>query len=137
MHHRLEHAVEAAHLYCFCAFDARFGGGFFVPGQHIKQRTAFEVTGDLFDGSHVVEATTSELREAAQAELDDVLSMGGAFEAVETLKARLVASMAERTRRIESGEQTVVGVNDFTDTAESPLGGEGAIPPSTRRWATR
>jgi (2R)-ethylmalonyl-CoA mutase len=82
---------------------------------------------DLFDGSHVIEAKTAELRDAAQAELDDVLAMGGAFEAVETLKSRLVASMAERTRRIESGEQTVVGVNDFVESTESPLGGEGAI----------
>ncbi len=47
-------------------------------------------------------------------------SMGGAFEAVETLKSRLVTSMAERTRRIESGEQIVVGVNDFVEAAESP-----------------
>ena len=53
--------------------------------------------------------------------------MGGAFEAVETLKSRLVTSMAARTRRIESGEQIVVGVNDFVETAESPLGGDGAI----------
>ncbi len=83
--------------------------------------------GDLFDGSHVVEAKTAELRDAAQAELDDVLALGGAFAAVETLKSRLVTSMAERTRRIEAGEQTVVGVNDFTETAASPLGGEGAI----------
>jgi (2R)-ethylmalonyl-CoA mutase len=83
--------------------------------------------GDIFDGSHVIEARTTELREAAQAELDDVLSLGGAFDAVETLKSRLVSSMAERTRRIESGEQTVVGVNAFTETEESPLGGEGNI----------
>jgi (2R)-ethylmalonyl-CoA mutase len=82
---------------------------------------------DLFDGSHVVEARTAELLDTAQAELDDVLSLGGAFEAVETLKSRLVASMAARTRRIEAGEQVVVGVNAFTETAESPLGGEGAI----------
>jgi (2R)-ethylmalonyl-CoA mutase len=82
---------------------------------------------DIFDGSVVVERRTAELRAAAQAELDDVLSLGGAFEAVETLKARLVASMAERTRRIESGEQVVVGVNEFVETATSPLGGEGAI----------
>jgi (2R)-ethylmalonyl-CoA mutase len=83
--------------------------------------------GDLFDGSHVVEAKTAELMEAAQAELDDVLALGGAFEAVDTLKSRLVASMAARTRRIESGEQVVVGVNRFTEAAESPLGGSGAI----------
>ncbi|MEJ7722538.1 MAG: protein meaA [Ilumatobacteraceae bacterium] len=68
-----------------------------------------------------------ELRADAQTELDDVLSMGGVFEAVEALKGRLVTSMAERTRRIESGEQTVVGVNRFTETAPSPLGGEGSI----------
>jgi ethylmalonyl-CoA mutase len=83
--------------------------------------------GDLFDGSTVVEARTAELRDAAQAELDDVLALGGAFEAVDELKARLVASMADRTRRIESGEQVVVGVNRFTETEPSPLGGEGAI----------
>ena len=82
---------------------------------------------DLFDGSVVVEKTTAELRDAAQAELDDVLAMGGAFEAVDALKGRLVSSMAERTRRIESGDQVVVGVNRFTESEPSPLGGEGAV----------
>jgi len=82
---------------------------------------------DIFDGSHVIEKRTTELCEAAQAELDEILSMGGAFEAVETLKSRLVSSMAERTRRIESGDQVVVGVNRFTETEPSPLGGEGSI----------
>jgi (2R)-ethylmalonyl-CoA mutase len=82
---------------------------------------------DLFDGSHVIEKRTAELRDAAQDELDEVLAMGGAFEAVDTLKARLVSSMAERTRRIASGEQVVVGVNAYTDTAASPLGVEGSI----------
>ena len=97
----------------------------------MQQVLAFESDlleyGDLFDGSHVVEAKTAELRDAAQAELDDVLEMGGAFEAVETLKSRLVASMAQRTRRIENGDQTVVGVNAYTESTESPLGGAGAI----------
>jgi len=35
--------------------------------------------------------------------------------------------MAQRTRRIESGEQTVIGVNSFTETAVSPLGGNDNI----------
>jgi (2R)-ethylmalonyl-CoA mutase len=82
---------------------------------------------DLFDGSHVVERRTAELRDAACAELDDVLAMGGAFEAVEALKSRLVTSMAERTRRIAAGDQVVVGVNRFTETEPSPLDVEGAI----------
>ena len=97
----------------------------------MQQVLAFESDlleyGDLFDGSHVVETRTAELRDAAQAELDDVLAMGGAFEAVETLKSRLVASMAQRTRRIESGDLTVVGVNAYTESTDSPLGGHGAI----------
>ena len=94
----------------------------------MQQVLAFESDvleyGDIFDGSKVVEARTAELRDAAQTELDDVLGLGGAFEAVDVLKSRLVTSMAERTRRIESGEQIVVGVNDFVETAASPLGGD-------------
>ncbi|MET0727598.1 MAG: protein meaA [Acidimicrobiales bacterium] len=82
---------------------------------------------DLFEGSVVVEALTSELAEAAWAELDDVLARGGAFEAIEELKGRLVASHAERMRRLESRDLTVVGVNRFTEALPSPLEGEGSI----------
>jgi (2R)-ethylmalonyl-CoA mutase len=82
---------------------------------------------DLFDGSRVVEAKTAELVDAAQAELDDVLSRGGAFAAVEELKGRLVSSNTERTRRIETGELTVVGVNRFVETEPSPLHDDEAI----------
>jgi (2R)-ethylmalonyl-CoA mutase len=79
---------------------------------------------DIFKGSEVIEARTEELKDAAMAELDDVLALGGAFEAIDELKARLVRSQAERTRRIESGELPVVGVNVFTESAASPLAGE-------------
>ena len=82
---------------------------------------------DLFDGSAVIAAACEAMGADARAELDDVLSMGGVFEAIETVKSRLVASMAERARRIERGEQVVVGVNRFTETEPSPLGGEGSI----------
>jgi ethylmalonyl-CoA mutase len=82
---------------------------------------------DIFDGSTVVEERTAALCDGAKAELDEVLDMGGAFEAVETLKSRLVSSMAERTRLIESGEQVVVGVNRFTETEPSLLGGDESI----------
>ena len=82
---------------------------------------------DIFDGSHVVESKTKEISDQAWAEYEDVLSLGGAFEAVDVLKGRLVRSMAERTRRIESGDQVVVGVNSYTEFEPSPLGGEGNI----------
>ncbi|MEY2444137.1 MAG: ethylmalonyl-CoA mutase, partial [Ilumatobacteraceae bacterium] len=80
---------------------------------------------DIFDGSIVIESRTAELADAAWAELTEVLELGGAFDSIEELKGRLVRSMVERTRRIESGQQQVVGVNIFTDSAESPLGEAG------------
>ena len=80
---------------------------------------------DLFDGSRVVEARTAELVESASAELADVLALGGAFEAIDELKGRLVRSHAERMRHIEEGELTVVGVNRFTESAPSALAGDG------------
>jgi (2R)-ethylmalonyl-CoA mutase len=76
---------------------------------------------DIFAGSYVVEGRTAELVDAATAELDDVLALGGAFEAIDELKGRLVRSHAERIRHIEDGELTVVGVNRFTETEPSPL----------------
>jgi (2R)-ethylmalonyl-CoA mutase len=82
---------------------------------------------DIFDGSTVIEGRTKELCNEAWDELQDVLSLGGAFNAVEELKGRLVRSMAARTRRIENGEQTVVGVNSYVESAESPLGGTDNI----------
>src|SRR5205807_9054109 len=56
---------------------------------------------DIFEGSGVIEARTSELAETAHSELDDVLGLGGAFEAIDEIKGRLVRSETERTRRIE------------------------------------
>lgn len=76
---------------------------------------------DIFDGSTVMERKTTDLVDAASAELDDVLEMGGAFAAIAELKQRLVKSQTERVRRIETGEQKVVGVNCFVETAPSPL----------------
>ncbi|MGO8876002.1 MAG: protein meaA [Acidimicrobiales bacterium] len=91
----------------------------------IQQVLAFESDlleyPDLLDGSTVVEAKTAEIAEAASAELEEVLALGGAFEAIEELKSRLVASQAERLRRIESGEQRVVGVNCYAESEPSPL----------------
>ena len=78
---------------------------------------------DLFDGSHVVEAAVAATVAAVRAELQQVLDMGGAVAALENgwMKGRLVASLAERRRRVESGEDVVVGVNRFTSTEPNPL----------------
>jgi (2R)-ethylmalonyl-CoA mutase len=83
---------------------------------------------DLFEGSKVVESLTQSLVEGARAELNKVLDQGGVVAAVESgyLKGALVASLAERRRRLESGEEVAVGVNRFTDTEPSPLTGSSA-----------
>ncbi|WP_286929130.1 MULTISPECIES: protein meaA [Aeromicrobium] len=79
--------------------------------------------GDIFDGSHVVEAKVDELVEGAKAEMDRVQAMGGAVAAVVSgyMKQELVTSHAERRARIESGEMKVVGLNSFVETEPSPL----------------
>jgi (2R)-ethylmalonyl-CoA mutase len=91
----------------------------------IQQLLAYETDlleyGDIFEGSKVIGEKTAEIKAAASTELEEVIELGGAFAAVEELKSRLVASQAERLRRIESGEQKVVGVNCFTEAEPSPL----------------
>ena len=78
---------------------------------------------DIFDGSHVIEAKVASLVVEARDELARIEAMGGAISAVESgyLKGQLVSSHAERRRRMESGDQPVVGVNILTEHEPSPL----------------
>ncbi len=93
----------------------------------LQQVLAFETDllehDDLFEGSVVVEREVARLVAGVQAEVDRVQAMGGAVPAVESgyMKSALVASHAERRRRIEAGEDVVVGVNRFTTTEPNPL----------------
>ncbi len=91
----------------------------------MQQILAFETDllecGDIFNGSHVIESKVNELVEAAKKEIDKIQQMGGAIKAIETMKQALVASHAERVRRIEAGDLKVVGVNCFKEAAPSPL----------------
>ncbi len=91
----------------------------------MQQILAFETDllehGDLFNGSHVMESLTDEIFTGARNEYETVLGMGGAVEAVDYMKTELVRSNAERLRRVEGGQQIVVGVNRFAETEPSPL----------------
>jgi len=84
---------------------------------------------DIFEGSKVMEGLVGELLEGARAEIAVVDEHGGAVAAVEYMKSALVDSHRERLRRIESGEQVVVGLNRFTETEPSPLlaGGHSSV----------
>jgi ethylmalonyl-CoA mutase len=76
---------------------------------------------DVFEGSKVMDGLVAELIEGARGEMAAVEEHGGAVQAVPYMKAALVDSNRERVRRIESGEQVVVGINRFTETEVSPL----------------
>jgi ethylmalonyl-CoA mutase len=76
---------------------------------------------DLFEGSVVMDGLVRELLDGARSEMAVVSERGGAVAAVDYMKASLVDSHRARIRRIESGEQVVVGLNRFTDTEDSPL----------------
>jgi (2R)-ethylmalonyl-CoA mutase len=76
---------------------------------------------DIFAGSIVMEGLVAELLDGARAEMAVVSEHGGAVEAVPYMKGALVDSHRERLRRIESGEQVVVGQNRFAESEPSPL----------------
>ncbi|MCA0042664.1 protein meaA [Celeribacter litoreus] len=83
---------------------------------------------DLFDENPAVERKVAALKEGALDELKTLDSMGGAIEAIEYMKSRLVEANAERITKIEGGETVVVGVNRWTVGEPSPLTtGDGAI----------
>jgi hypothetical protein len=84
---------------------------------------------DIFEGSKVMEGLVAELLEGARAEMAVVAEHGGAVKAVDYMKAALVDSHRERLRRIEAGEQIVVGLNKYEDSEPSPLlqGADGGI----------
>jgi len=83
---------------------------------------------DIFTGSRVIESKVDEIATGVREEIDRVQDMGGVVAAVESgyLKAQLVSSLAERRRRVETGQDVVVGVNRFESTEPSPLQAEGA-----------
>ncbi len=84
--------------------------------------------GDLFDGNPAVDAKVEELKAGARAELAAIDGMGGAVDAIEYMKSRLVEANADRIGNIEQGNTTVVGVNKFQQGEPSPLtAGDDAI----------
>jgi (2R)-ethylmalonyl-CoA mutase len=91
----------------------------------LQQILAFETDlleyDDLFEGSVVVAAKTAELVEQARVEMARVAELGGAIDAVDYMKSALVSSHADRRRRVEAGDQVVVGVNRFAESEPNPL----------------
>ncbi|SFJ33861.1 (R)-ethylmalonyl-CoA mutase [Celeribacter neptunius] len=84
--------------------------------------------GDLFDNNPAVEGKVAALKAGALEELKTLDGMGGAIDAIEYMKSRLVEANAERIAKIEAGDTVVVGVNKWTTGEPSPLtAGDGGI----------
>jgi len=100
----------------------------------LQQIVAYETDlleyADIFDGSIEIARKVEALKREALEEMERIAQMGGAVAAIDSayMKQRLVESNLKRLSAIEAGEQTVVGVNAYTDAEPSPLSGsDGAI----------
>ena len=76
---------------------------------------------DIFDENPTIDKKVKQLKEGALLELNQIDSLGGALNSIEYMKTQLVKSNSERISRIEDGSSTVVGVNKFIESANSPL----------------
>ncbi len=78
---------------------------------------------DPWAGSYYVEKLTHDLLQRAIKHLDEVEEMGGMSKAIETglPKLRIEESAARRQALIDSGKETIIGVNKFKPDYEEPL----------------
>jgi methylmalonyl-CoA mutase N-terminal domain/subunit len=87
--------------------------------QIIAYETGVVNTADPLGGSEAIERMTDELDRAAEKTIQQIDAMGGTLRAIETgwIQNQIQNAAYEVQRKIEAGEQVVVGVNRFR-TAE-------------------
>jgi methylmalonyl-CoA mutase len=80
---------------------------------HLQHETGICNVVDPFGGSYYVEALTRELTEKAWAHIEEVEALGGMTKAIEAglPKLRIEEAAARRQARIDSGKETIVGLN--------------------------
>jgi methylmalonyl-CoA mutase len=89
----------------------------------LQQETGICNVVDPWGGSYYVEALTQELITKARAHLDEVEKMGGMTKAIEAgiPKLRIEEASARRQARIDSGSETIVGLNKYRLDKEEKL----------------
>jgi methylmalonyl-CoA mutase len=90
---------------------------------YIQQETEVCREVDPWAGSYYVESLTQELVEKAWAHIEEVEKLGGMAAAIETgiPKMRIEEAAARTQARIDSGAQTIVGVNKYRLEKEDPI----------------
>ena len=78
---------------------------------------------DPWGGSYYVERLTADLAEKAWGHIQEVEALGGMAKAIEKglPKLRIEEAAAKTQARIDSGRQTVIGVNKYKPTDERPI----------------
>ena len=91
--------------------------------QIIGYESGVAATADPLAGSYAVEALTDAVEGKAWELIEQIDGMGGAVSAIEQgwMQAQIADSAYQYQRRVESGEQVVVGVNRFTVQQETPV----------------
>ena len=89
----------------------------------IQQETGTCRTADPWGGAHAVERLTYELAVKALAHIDEVSSLGGMAKAIAAgiPKMRIEEAAARTQARIDSGRQTIVGVNKYQVRTEAEI----------------
>ncbi|MCD7711512.1 MAG: methylmalonyl-CoA mutase [Firmicutes bacterium] len=90
---------------------------------YIQEETQVRKEIDPWAGSYYVESLTNELVEKGWALIQEIESMGGMAKAIETglPKMRIEEAAARTQARIDSGIQTIVGVNKYRLEKEDPI----------------
>ena len=90
---------------------------------YIQQETEICRGADPWAGSYYVETLTHELAQKAWALIEEVEKLGGMAKAIETgvPKMRIEEAAARAQGRIDSGAQTIVGVNKYRLEKEDPI----------------
>ena len=90
---------------------------------YIQEETNICKAVDPWAGSYFVETLTKEIADKAWKLIEEVESLGGMSKAVETgvPKMRIEEAAARKQARIDSGKDTIVGVNKHRLTKEDPI----------------
>jgi methylmalonyl-CoA mutase len=89
----------------------------------IQEETHITSVIDPWAGSYAMETLTQQMADAAWKIMEEIESMGGMTEAVQSgwAKLKIEASAAEKQARIDSGEDVIVGVNKYQLAEEAPI----------------
>ncbi|SFC34118.1 methylmalonyl-CoA mutase [Bacillus sp. UNCCL81] len=90
---------------------------------YLQEETGICKVVDPWGGSYYVESLTNELVQKAWAHIKEVESLGGMAKAIETglPKMRIEEAAARRQAHIDSGKETIIGVNKYRLEKEDPL----------------